>query len=569
MDKKQLTETDICTKFITPALADRSWDIQTQILQEYYFTKGRVMVRGKTVSRGEGRKADYLLFHKQNLPLAVIEAKDNNHTVGAGMQQALEYAEALDVPFAYSTNGDAFLEHDRTGAGGTVEREIPLDQFPTPDELWSRYRAAKGLTEAAVESPGLQLYPSGCLFMVARSGILKRTFPVAINRVPATANQDLKVLRPFVPGLERYLQIMFRGLMRFILSDLVKTGMTVQSLKYDEFAQQAFPLPPLAEQQRIVAKVDELMALCDRLEAQQKDRDAKGAVLARAALARFAEAPTPANLEYLFHQSYTIDPADLRKSILTMAVRGKLVSQDESEASAEELLRAIKSELPSSERKRKRATVSPADAPFDLPFGWSWCRFPDLGVFGRGKSRNRPRNDPKLFVGGKYPLVQTGDVARSNGRIRSFTSLYNEVGLAQSKLWPAGTMCITIAANIADSGILDFEACIPDSVVGFIPAASVPSVSYFEYFVRTAKDHLERFAPSTAQKNINLGILEEVLIPLPPAAEQHRIVAKVDQLMALVDELEAQLAESRQQAERLMDAVVAELTSATTARSAS
>lgn len=148
MNKKALTETDIRSKFITPALVGGGkWDLMTQIREEAYFTKGRVIVRGKTVKRGEAKKADYLLLYKPNLPIAVIEAKDNTHAVGAGMQQALEYAEILDVPFAYSSNGDAFLEHDRTEAGGTVTREIPLDQFPSPAELWARYRKAKGYSD--------------------------------------------------------------------------------------------------------------------------------------------------------------------------------------------------------------------------------------------------------------------------------------------------------------------------------------------------------------------------------------------------------------------------------------
>ena len=149
MNKKSLTETDIRTKFITPAItgADGSkWDVMLQIREEAYFTKGRVIVRGKTVKRGEAKKADYLLFYKPNFPIAVIEAKDNNHSVAAGMQQALEYAEILDIPFAYSSNGDAFLEHDRTAKSGTVTREIPLDHFPTPAELWARYCKAQGTT---------------------------------------------------------------------------------------------------------------------------------------------------------------------------------------------------------------------------------------------------------------------------------------------------------------------------------------------------------------------------------------------------------------------------------------
>ncbi|MCB1599543.1 MAG: DEAD/DEAH box helicase family protein [Xanthomonadales bacterium] len=151
MNKKQLTETDIRTKFITPAIVGvdgGKWDVMTQVREEFYFTKGRVIVRGKTVRRGEAKKADYILFLKPNMPIAVVEAKDNTYAVGAGMQQALEYAEILDLPFAYSSNGDAFLEHDRTGASGAVEREIPLDQFPTADDLWARYSQSKGYTAA-------------------------------------------------------------------------------------------------------------------------------------------------------------------------------------------------------------------------------------------------------------------------------------------------------------------------------------------------------------------------------------------------------------------------------------
>jgi type I restriction enzyme R subunit len=164
MNKKSLTEADIRTKFITPALIGAKgdkWDVMTQIREEVYFTKGRVIVRGKTVKRGEAKKADYLLSFKPNLPLAVIEAKDNNFSVGAGMQQALEYAEILDVPFAYSSNGDAFLEHDRTETTGAVTREIPLDQFPTPEALWARYCLAKGWSPSQQQVTTQDYYDDG------------------------------------------------------------------------------------------------------------------------------------------------------------------------------------------------------------------------------------------------------------------------------------------------------------------------------------------------------------------------------------------------------------------------
>ncbi len=198
MNKKALTEADIRTKFITPALVGENgekWDVMTQIAEEKYFTKGRVIVRGKTVKRGEAKKADYLLFYKPNIPLAVIEAKDNTRSVGAGMPQALEYAEILDVPFAYSSNGDAFLEHDRTVTSGTVTREIPLDQFPSPQELWQRYCAAKGWSDTQQQVNTQDYYDDG-------SGKSPRYYQhIAINRtVEAIARGENRVLLVMATG---------------------------------------------------------------------------------------------------------------------------------------------------------------------------------------------------------------------------------------------------------------------------------------------------------------------------------------------------------------------------------
>jgi type I restriction enzyme R subunit len=144
--KKTLSERDICTKFITPALRRAGWDDLTQIREEVSFTKGRIIVRGKLVTRGKAKRADYILYHQPNIPIALIEAKDNNHAVGDGMQQGLAYAATLEIPFVFSSNGDAFLFHDRTGQGATMETELPLYAFPTPEALWSKYRAWRDLT---------------------------------------------------------------------------------------------------------------------------------------------------------------------------------------------------------------------------------------------------------------------------------------------------------------------------------------------------------------------------------------------------------------------------------------
>src|SRR3954469_711361 len=146
MDKLSLSERDICTKFITPALRHAGWDEMTQIREEVFFTKGRIIVRGKLVSRGKSKYVDYILYEKPNIPIAIIEAKDNNHDVADGMQQGLEYAATLDIPFVFSSNGDAFVFHDRTGRSQVPETTLSLNDFPSPAELWERYRSWKGLT---------------------------------------------------------------------------------------------------------------------------------------------------------------------------------------------------------------------------------------------------------------------------------------------------------------------------------------------------------------------------------------------------------------------------------------
>src|SRR5277367_3125122 len=157
MDKRSLTERDICTKFILPAVKRAGWDEMLQVREEFYFTKGRIIVRGKLVTRGKAKKADFVLYYKPNIQIALIEAKDNNHGVGDGIQQGLDYAATLDIPFVFSSNGDGFVFHDRTGQSATIETNLGLDAFPSPAHLWACYRAWKGL-DAEAEQIVLQDY---------------------------------------------------------------------------------------------------------------------------------------------------------------------------------------------------------------------------------------------------------------------------------------------------------------------------------------------------------------------------------------------------------------------------
>ena len=161
MDKSLLTERDICTKFITPALERAGWDIGTQVREEYPLTKGRIIVRGKLHTRAQNKRADYVLFHRPNMPIAVIEAKVNKHSLGDGMQQGLGYAEMLQVPFVFSSNGDGFLFHNKIAKDGVIERELELHEIPSPDTLWQWWSEHLGLNPVQSELVSQDYYSDG------------------------------------------------------------------------------------------------------------------------------------------------------------------------------------------------------------------------------------------------------------------------------------------------------------------------------------------------------------------------------------------------------------------------
>jgi type I restriction enzyme R subunit len=195
LNKKTLSECDICTKCITPAIKQAGWDIDAQVREEVSFTKGRIIVRGRLINRGKVKRADYILYHKPHIPLAIIEAKDNNCSLGDGMQQALSYAETLDIPFVYSSNGDGFLEHDRTVKKGRVERELDLNSFPSPENLWQRHCAWKSLNQHQQEIIEQDPY-------IDSSGKAPRYFQlVAINRaIEAIAKERNRLLLVMATG---------------------------------------------------------------------------------------------------------------------------------------------------------------------------------------------------------------------------------------------------------------------------------------------------------------------------------------------------------------------------------
>lgn len=191
----------------------------------------------------------------------------------------------------------------------------------------------------------------------------------------------------------------------------------------------------------------------------------------------------------------------------------------------------------------------------DIPSEWKYVSLSELGDLGRGKSKHRPRNDPQLFENGKYPFLQTSEVKSAKYTITEYSKMYGDFGLKQSKLWPKGTLCITIAANIAETAFLGIDACFPDSVVGFTPYQYVIP-EYIKHFLESQKLRLWAFAPATAQKNINLDTLENLIVPYCSVQEQKEIVAEIEARMSICDSIEKTVDTALQQAEAMRQSIL-------------
>jgi type I restriction enzyme S subunit len=343
-------------------------------------------------------------------------------------------------------------------------------------------------------------------------------------------------------------------------------GVSMLHMTKEKMEQLEVMVPPLAEQKRIVAKVDELMALCDRLEAQQKERETRHTPLARASLSRFADAPTPANLTFLFHKSYTIPPADLRKSILTLAVQGKLVPQDPNDLSVEELFARI-AEMRRKTNLKEYDPVSPDEAPYDLPLGWSWVRLGNISL--SSDSGWSPQCLPESRSATEWGVLKVSAVSWGVFKPEENKALPKGMtGRPDCEVKP-GDFLLSRANTeelVARSVVVDQtppRLMMSDKIVRFTFSDDIErafinlanaSDSSRAYYVRNAS------GTSSSMKNIGREVMCNLPIPLPPLAEQRRIVAKVDQLMALVDKLETQIANSRATAAKLLDAIVGELT---------
>ena len=458
--------------------------------------------------------------------------------------------------------------------GGTPKSDNPQFwakngiKWITPADLYGlkgKYitSGARDISPAGLSNSSARLMPKGSVLFSSRAPIGY----VAIADAELSTNQG-KSCVPYIKESAEYIYYFLLASAKKI--DAEASGTTFKEVSGAIVSKILLPLPPLSEQLKIVSRANELMSLCDQLEQQSLTSLDAHQQLVETLLGTLTDSQNAEELaenwtrisehfDTLFTTEASVDA--LKQTILQLAVMGKLVPQDPNDEPASELLKRIaqeKAQLVKEGKIKKQKSLPPIsdeEKPFELPEGWEWSYLSDIGILARGRSKHRPRNDPTLYADGTIPLVQTGDVARSNGCINTYSALYNQLGLSQSKLWNKGTLCITIAANIADSGILNFDACFPDSVVGFTPYENEIPVLYFHYFMMTIKSTLEKFAPSTAQKNINIDILSQLFFPCPPLEEFHRIVDKVQNLLSVCDVLRAYIQSAQQTQLHLADAL--------------
>ncbi|WP_164878820.1 restriction endonuclease subunit S [Escherichia coli] len=459
--------------------------------------------------------------------------------------------------------------------GGTPKSDNPQFwakngiKWITPADLYGlkgKYitSGARDISPAGLSNSSARLMPKGSVLFSSRAPIGY----VAIADAELSTNQGFKSCVPYIKESAEYIYYFLLASAKKI--DAEASGTTFKEVSWAIVSKILLPLPPLSEQLKIVSRANELMSLCDQLEQQSLTSLDAHQQLVETLLGTLTDSQNAEELaenwtrisehfDTLFTTEASVDA--LKQTILQLAVMGKLVPQDPNDEPASELLKRIaqeKAQLVKEGKIKKQKSLPPIsdeEKPFELPEGWEWSYLSDIGILARGRSKHRPRNDPTLYADGTIPLVQTGDVARSNGCINTYSALYNQLGLSQSKLWNKGTLCITIAANIADSGILNFDACFPDSVVGFTPYENEIPVLYFHYFMMTIKSTLEKFAPSTAQKNINIDILSQLFFPCPPLEEFHRIVDKVQNLLSVCDVLRAYIQSAQQTQLHLADAL--------------
>ena len=426
------------------------------------------------------------------------------------------------------------------------EGEIPFYKVNDMNKLGNEkfMRAAEiALDDGEIERLGVHVRSQGTVIFPKAGGAIA-TNKKRILSCPSAYDLNIMGVLPYIIPTDFF----YQWLSSIDLAAL-SYGSNVPQINHKDIDPLPFPLPPLPEQHRIVAKIEELFT--------KLDAGIKELHKAQSQLKRYRQSVLKAAFEGKLTEVWR---AEHQGKIEPASVLLERILKERREKWAAEQLEQMKTKgkMPKDHRwkAKYKEPIAPdtSDLP-ELPKGWVWTTLPQIGELNRGKSKNRPRNAPFLY-GGQYPFVQTGDIRQANGLIQHYNLTYSEEGLKQSRLWPAGTLCITIAANIADTAILGFNACFPDSMVGFLPERGQCNIYFVEFFLRTAKEDLERYAPATAQKNINLAILKDLAIPFPSLAEQNIIAQEIDRYLSVADEVEKTITAELKRAEQLRQSIL-------------
>ncbi len=428
------------------------------------------------------------------------------------------------------------------------------------------------VSHAALED-GLVLIPRNSLLIVVRSGILRRTVPTAINEVETTINQDLKALKLSAPELASYLQLLVRGFERFILDNLTKVGTTVESIRFEDFASQPFPLHPLSEQSRIVTRVDELMRLCDALEAKGRLEAEQHTRLLDTLLSTLIDSATPEELganwqrvadhfDLLLDRPEAVDA--LEQTILQLAVRGLLVPQDPSDEPANELLDRIRAEkhrlstAGTIKRDLQRTAISDEEKVFDLPVGWSWVRWHEIALTIGDIDHKMPAE-----VTDGVPYVSPRDFYGVNeidfeGAKKISRKDFDELA---RKIQPtAGDLIYPRYGTIGNVRLVttkrDFLASYSCAVIKVLPGFVEHRFQYILSVSGYVRQQAAAATNKTTQPNVGLKSIQNFVLALPPLAEQTRIVTRVTELRRLCADLRQRLAASQATQSRLAEALV-------------
>jgi len=315
-----------------------------------------------------------------------------------------------------------------------------------------------------------------------------------------------------------------------------------------------FPIAPLNEQKCIVAKIEELFSELDKGIEALKTAQAQLKVYRQALLNHAFEGKLTA--QWRAENQDKLETADaLLKRIQQERAQRYQQQLTDWQTNVKQGSLVQRAGKPKAPKPLPPLTAKELAELPELPEGWVYSYLSDLGDLGRGKSKHRPRNDPRLF-GGIYPFVQTGEVKAANRIIRQYSQTLSDFGLQQSKLWPTGTLCITIAANIAETAFLGFDGCFPDSVVGFSAFEKIIAPEYVDFFIQAARTRIEAYAPATAQKNINLETLENLVVPYCSTPEQKMILNILEERFSIIDQLELTIITSLQQSEALRQSIL-------------